>query len=90
MDTVVTDEQRALLDVSTRFMDDTCPLRVVRDGAWKDDAFAASYRKQAADLRPRLHAEIDRVLPLDRQRHWRPRVRRGQQLAMPSRGSRLW
>lgn len=50
MDTVVTDEQRALLDVSTRFMEDTCPLRVVRDGSWKDDAFATSYRKQAAEL----------------------------------------
>jgi alkylation response protein AidB-like acyl-CoA dehydrogenase len=47
---VVTDEQRALLDVSTRFMDDTCPLGVVRDGSWKDDAFATSYRKQAAEL----------------------------------------
>jgi alkylation response protein AidB-like acyl-CoA dehydrogenase len=50
VDTVVTDEQRALLDVSTRFMEDTCPLRAVRDGAWKDDAFATSYRKQAAEL----------------------------------------
>jgi alkylation response protein AidB-like acyl-CoA dehydrogenase len=50
VDTVVTDEQRALLDVSTRFMDDTCPLRVVREGSWKDDAFATSYRKQAAEL----------------------------------------
>lgn len=50
MDTGVTDEQRALLDVSTRFMDDVCPLRVVRDGSWKDDGFAASYRRQAAEL----------------------------------------
>jgi alkylation response protein AidB-like acyl-CoA dehydrogenase len=50
VDTVVTDEQRALLDVSTRFMEDTCPLRVVRDGAWKHDAFATSYRRQAAEL----------------------------------------
>jgi alkylation response protein AidB-like acyl-CoA dehydrogenase len=50
VDSVVTDEQRALLDVSTRFMEDTCPLRVVRDGAWKDDAFATSYRRQAAEL----------------------------------------
>jgi len=50
VDTVVTDEQRELLDVSTRFMDDTCPLRVVRDGSWKDDEFAVSYRKQAAEL----------------------------------------
>jgi alkylation response protein AidB-like acyl-CoA dehydrogenase len=50
VDSVVTDEQRALLDVSTRFMEDTCPLRVVRDGGWKDDAFATSYRRQAAEL----------------------------------------
>jgi alkylation response protein AidB-like acyl-CoA dehydrogenase len=50
LDTDATDEQRALLDVSTRFMEDTCPLRVVRDGGWKDDAFARSYRAQAAEL----------------------------------------
>jgi alkylation response protein AidB-like acyl-CoA dehydrogenase len=50
MDTDATDDQRALLDVSTRFIEDTCPLRAVRDGAWKDDAFAESYRKQAAEL----------------------------------------
>ena len=36
-----TDDQRALLDVSTRFMEDACPLAAVRDGAWKDDGFAA-------------------------------------------------
>jgi len=50
VDTGVTDEQRALLDVSTRFMEDACPLAVVRDGSWKADAFAASYRRQAAEL----------------------------------------
>jgi alkylation response protein AidB-like acyl-CoA dehydrogenase len=50
MDTGVTDEQRALLDVSTRFMEDACPLGVVRDGSWKDDGFAGSYRRQAAEL----------------------------------------
>ncbi len=50
MDTGATDEQRALLDASIRFMDNACPLRVVRDGGWKDDAFAASYRRQAAEL----------------------------------------
>jgi alkylation response protein AidB-like acyl-CoA dehydrogenase len=50
VDTDVTDEQRALLDVSIRFMEDTCPLRVVRDGAWKDEGFATSYRRQAGDL----------------------------------------
>jgi len=50
VDTGVTDEQRALLDVSARFMEDACPLRAVRDGAWKDDGFAGSYRRQAAEL----------------------------------------
>ena len=33
-----------------RFMQDVCPLRAVRDGAWRDDAFAAAYRRQAAEL----------------------------------------
>jgi alkylation response protein AidB-like acyl-CoA dehydrogenase len=46
----VNDEQRALLDVSTRFMEDVCPLGVVRGGSWKDEAFSASYRRQAAEL----------------------------------------
>ncbi len=50
METDATDDQRALLDVSTRFMDDTCTLRDVRDGTWRDDGFATAYRKQAAEL----------------------------------------
>ena len=50
MDTGATDEQQALLEVSTRFMEDACPLRAVRDGAWRDGAVMASYRRQAADL----------------------------------------
>jgi alkylation response protein AidB-like acyl-CoA dehydrogenase len=50
LDTAATDDQRALLEVSMRFMQEACPLRAVRDGAWKDDGFAASYRKQAAEL----------------------------------------
>jgi alkylation response protein AidB-like acyl-CoA dehydrogenase len=50
VDTGVTDDQRALLDVSVRFMENACPLQTVRDGAWKDDAFAAGYRRQAAEL----------------------------------------
>ena len=37
VETDATDDQRALLDVSSRFMEDVCPLRAVRDGAWKDD-----------------------------------------------------
>jgi alkylation response protein AidB-like acyl-CoA dehydrogenase len=50
VDTGVTDDQRALLDVSVRFMEDACPLQAVRDGAWRDDGFAARYRRQAAEL----------------------------------------
>jgi alkylation response protein AidB-like acyl-CoA dehydrogenase len=50
VDADATDDQRALLDVSTRFMEATCPLGVVRDGGWKDAAFARSYRRQAAEL----------------------------------------
>ena len=50
METDATDDQRALLEVSSRFMEDVCPLRAVRDGAWKDADFAAAYRKQAAEL----------------------------------------
>ena len=50
MDTDATADQRALLDVSSRFMDDACPLTAVRDGAWRDGARAAAYRRQAAEL----------------------------------------
>src|SRR4051812_33443575 len=31
-------------------MEDACPLRAVRDGAWQDDAFATGYRRQAVEL----------------------------------------
>src|SRR5215216_560574 len=31
-------------------MEDTCRLGAVRAGTWKDDGFASSYRKQAAEL----------------------------------------
>ena len=50
METDATEDQRALLEVSSRFIEDVCPLRAVRDGAWKDAAFAAAYRRQAAEL----------------------------------------
>ncbi len=50
VDTDVTEDQRALLDVSSQFMEKTCPLTVVRDGDRRDEAFAASYRRQAAEL----------------------------------------
>jgi alkylation response protein AidB-like acyl-CoA dehydrogenase len=50
VDTDVTEDQRALLDVSLRFMEQVCPLTVVRDGERRDGAFAESYRRQAAEL----------------------------------------
>ncbi len=50
MEADATEDQRALLEVSSRFIEDVCPLRAVRDGAWKDAAFAAAYRRQAAEL----------------------------------------
>ena len=51
MDTGVTDDQRALLDVSTRFMEDACPLRAVRDGVVAETtASPRRYRRQAAEL----------------------------------------
>ena len=50
MDTDVTEDQRALLDVSSRFMEQSCPLAVVRDRGRRDRDFAASYRRQAAEL----------------------------------------
>ena len=44
MDTDITEDQRALLDVSSRFMEQTCPLEVLRDTARRDAAFDAAYR----------------------------------------------
>lgn len=50
MDTDATDDQRALLEVSARFMEETCPLAVVRDAEQRDDAFSQAYRRQGAEL----------------------------------------
>ncbi len=50
MDTDVTEDQRALLDVSSQFMEQRCPLSVVRDDAQRDAAFGVAYRRQAAEL----------------------------------------
>ncbi len=50
MDTDVTEDQRALLDVSAKFMEQACPLSVVRDGEQRDGPFMDSYRHQAAEL----------------------------------------
>lgn len=50
MDNDVSEDQRALLDVTERFMGQACPLTTVRDAGLRDEAFMASYRRQAADL----------------------------------------
>ena len=50
MDTDATEDQRALLDVSARFMNETCPLDLLRQPERLDDDFRRAYRKQAADL----------------------------------------
>ena len=50
MDTDATEDQRALLDVSARFMEEVCPLEVMRDPDQLDAAFSEAYRKQAAEL----------------------------------------
>lgn len=50
VDTDVTEDQRALLDVSERFMGQACPLTVVRDADQRNGDFLASYRRQAAEL----------------------------------------
>ena len=50
MDTKVTEDQRALLDVSSRFMERSCPVALVRDDERRDAAFGESYRRQAAEL----------------------------------------
>ncbi|MCP3993089.1 MAG: acyl-CoA/acyl-ACP dehydrogenase [Actinomycetia bacterium] len=50
MDTDATDDQQALLDVSAQFMEDTCPLTLIRDSDQRDAAFNEAYRRQGAEL----------------------------------------
>ena len=50
MDEDLTEEQQMLLDASTRFIEEACPLTAVRDGAYADPGFAAAYRRQAGEL----------------------------------------
>lgn len=50
MDTDATEDQRALLDVSVRFMEEACPLELLRDADRLDADFAEGYRKQGAEL----------------------------------------
>ena len=50
MDTDATDDQQTLLEVSTRFMEQACPIGAVRDAEQRDAAFTDSYRRQAGEL----------------------------------------
>lgn len=50
VDTDASEDQRALLDVSQRFMEQTCPLTTVRDPDLRDGSFSAAYRRQAAEF----------------------------------------
>jgi alkylation response protein AidB-like acyl-CoA dehydrogenase len=50
MDRDVSDEQKMLLDTSARFIEEVCSLRLVRETAYADPAYAADYRRRAAAL----------------------------------------
>ena len=50
MDEDITDDQRMLVDASARLMADTYSLERVREKAYEDAAFAAEYRRRAAEL----------------------------------------
>ncbi|MDX6233778.1 MAG: hypothetical protein QOH68_2850, partial [Nocardioidaceae bacterium] len=50
MDSVVTEDQRSLLDASMRFMQQAYPLTSVRDSGYLDGQIAADYRRQAGEL----------------------------------------
>lgn len=50
MDADATEDQSALLDVSARFMRESCPLDLLRQPERLDDDFRSTYRKQAAEL----------------------------------------
>ena len=49
-DEVLTDDQRLLLDTSSRFMEEACPPSAVRAGIAADAAAAGSYRRRSAEL----------------------------------------
>jgi alkylation response protein AidB-like acyl-CoA dehydrogenase len=50
VDEAISDDQRILVEASARLMADTCPLERVREKAYDDEAFASTYRRQAAEL----------------------------------------
>ena len=50
MDRDVSDDQKMLLDASGRFIEEICSLRLVRETAYANPAYAADYRSRAAAL----------------------------------------
>src|SRR6516164_4449216 len=50
LDSAVSDDQRLFVDTSSRFIEETCPLAKVRDHAYCDPQFAASYWRKAGEL----------------------------------------
>jgi alkylation response protein AidB-like acyl-CoA dehydrogenase len=50
VDDDLNDDQQLLLEATTRFIEQTCPLARVRDRAYDDAAFADAYRRQAGEL----------------------------------------
>jgi alkylation response protein AidB-like acyl-CoA dehydrogenase len=50
VDDDLNDDQQLLLEATTRFIEQTCPLARVRDGAYDEAAFADAYRRQAGEL----------------------------------------
>jgi alkylation response protein AidB-like acyl-CoA dehydrogenase len=50
VDDAISDDQRLLVDATARLISETCPLERVRENAYGDAAFAAGYRRRAAEL----------------------------------------
>jgi alkylation response protein AidB-like acyl-CoA dehydrogenase len=50
VDSDATDDQKVLLDASSRFIEQTCPLTRVRERAYGNNTYAADYRRQAGEL----------------------------------------
>src|ERR1700760_1424500 len=50
MDSEANDDQKLIMETSARFIRDVCPLTAVREHAYRQDGFAADYRRRAAEL----------------------------------------
>jgi alkylation response protein AidB-like acyl-CoA dehydrogenase len=50
MDSGVSEDQKLMMDTTARFIEEVCPLRMVRDNLYGDPAFSADYRRRAAEL----------------------------------------